>query len=307
LIVSDLAVDELRRRVRGEGLNVRTGPLVACIRSDLDAVIDGLALHYAQHPLADAGTFTDFHVSVNRPAGLRRWYRPQVVFGFDGQQPFTPLPGDQGFPLLEWGLNWCVYNLCHQYLTMHSAVLERGGRAVLLPAPSGSGKSTLCAALAFRGWRLLSDELAVVQPQTGDLVPLPRPISLKNRSIEVIRAHAPEAVFGTPVSDTSKGTVCHVRPPASALAKAHQRARPRWVVFPRYSAGAPALLKPLSRAQTFMALLGQTFNYHVHGRQGFAILAALIDGCEGFEFSYSDLDEAVRVFDQLAGPVHAAH
>jgi HprK-related kinase A len=172
--------------------------------------------------------------------------------------------------------------------------------AVMLPAPSGSGKSTLCAALAFRGWRLLSDELAVVQPDTGELIPLPRPISLKNHSIEVIRAYAPEAAFGAAVCDTNKGTVCHVRPPVDALTKAHQRARPRWFVFPKYSAGAPAVLKPLSRAATFMALLGQTFNYHIHGRQGFAILAALNEGCEGFEFTYSELDDAVRVFDQLA-------
>jgi hypothetical protein len=43
-------------------------------------------------------------------------------------------------------------------------VLERGGRALLLPAPSGSGKSTLCAGLAFNGWRLLSDELALLDP-----------------------------------------------------------------------------------------------------------------------------------------------
>jgi HprK-related kinase A len=307
LIVSDLAIGDLRDRIRGDGLVLRTGPLVARIRSRLDAVLDGVALHYGQHSLVDAGEFVDFHVSVDRPSGLRRWYRPQVVFSFDGRQPFTPLPGDQGFPLLEWGLNWCVYNLCHQFLTMHSAVLERNGMAVILPAPSGSGKSTLCAGLAFRGWRLLSDELAVVQPQTGELIPIPRPISLKNHSIEVIRAFAPEAAFGAEVTDTGKGTVCHVRPPADALAKAHERVRARWVIFPKYLAGAPAQLKPLSRSQTFMALMGQTFNYHVHGREGFAILASLVEGCEGFEFTYSQLDEAVSLFDQLALQAHRAH
>jgi hypothetical protein len=115
-----------------------------------------------------------------------------------------------------------------------------------------------------------------------------------------MRAYAPDAIFGPPVTDTAKGTVCHVRPPADALLKAGQTARPRWVIFPKYSAGASAQLKPLSRAQTFMALMGQTFNYHVHGRQGFTVLAGLVDGCEGYEFTYGQLDEAVALFDQLA-------
>jgi HprK-related kinase A len=300
VIVSDLSAADLRRRLAGEGLCVRTGPLVSRIRSHLPSVAQGIALHYGQHPLLANDEFADFDVRVDRPLGLRRWFQPQVVFTFDGIQPFTPLPGTQGFPLLEWGLNWCVYHLCDQYVTMHSAVLERNGLAVIMPAASGSGKSTLCAGLTFRGWRLLSDELAVVDPASGELIPMPRPISLKNRSIDVIRAYAPDAAFGAPVTDTLKGTVCHVRPPASALAKANERARPRWVIFPKYQADAPAVLKPLSRARTFMQLSQHSFNYNIHGRQGFRVLADLVEGCEGFEFTYSQLDEAVAVFDELA-------
>ena len=71
---------------------------------------------------------------------------------------------------------------------MHAAVFERDSSAVVLPGPSGVGKSTLCAALVARGWRLLSDEVAMIRPQDGLLQPYPRPISLKNESIEMIAA-----------------------------------------------------------------------------------------------------------------------
>lgn len=276
------------------------GSLVTLVRSSLPAVADGVLLHYAQHPVEADDGFADFHVCVSRPSGLRRWLQPQVVFKFDGDEPFAPLPGTQGFPLLEWGMNWCVYTHCHQFLTLHSAVVEKDGRALILPAPSGSGKSTLCAGLAFRGWRLLSDELALIDPATGLLSPLPRPISLKNQSIAVIRAHAPEAAFSPEVADTLKGTVAHARPPADAVALADQRARPRWVVLPRYVAGAPARLERLPRARAFMTLIDNAFNYNVHGRAGFATLAALVDGCDCYEFSYGHLDEAVATFDRLA-------
>jgi HprK-related kinase A len=275
--------------------------VVTCIRSPLEAVRRGIALHYAQHTLESDQGFADFHVSVERPRSIRRWIDRQVVFRFDGTLPFAPLPGDQGFPILEWGLNWCVSSHCHQYLILHAAVLERGGRALILPAPSGSGKSTLCAGLVFGGgWRLLSDELALIDPARGHVVPLPRPVSLKNDSIDAIRAFVPSAHVGDVVHETAKGRVAHVRPPTEAVLLADRPALPAWVVLPHYLPGAPAQLQPLSRARAFMALVDNAFNYNVHGRSGFSALAGLIDRSECHEFSYSSLPEAVTVFDQLA-------
>ena len=300
MIVQDNSLDSLKRKLHGPGLWLRTGPVVTRIRSSLPEVVQGIALHYALHRDEGAEAFADFHVSVDRPAGLRRWVQPQVVFRFDGEEPFAPLPGAQGFPLLEWGLNWCIYTHCHQFLTMHSAVLERDGRALILPAPSGSGKSTLCAGLAFRGWRLLSDELTVVVPETGEVVPVPRPISLKNQSIEVLQAFAPEARFSPPVADTLKGTVAHARAPASSVARSEERAIPRWVVLPKFSKGAQARLQPLPRAAAFMSLVENTFNYSVHGREGFETLAALVQRCDCYAFTYSKLVDAAGIFDALA-------
>jgi HprK-related kinase A len=309
LIVAQLQLSELRRLMAGPGLLLRTGPVVARIRCPLDAVVQGVSLHYAQHPVLSDEDFADFHVSVDRPPGLRRYLGRQVVFSLDGQRPFTPLPGDQGFPLLEWGLNWCMTALCNQFLAVHSAVLEKDGRALIMPAPSGSGKSTLCAALAYRGWRLLSDELALIDPDSGLLNPNPRPISLKNRSIELMRAHAPEAAFGAVVHDTLKGSVCHLQPPPASVAQLAVRAAPAWVIFPEYLAGSDTALTPVPRARAFMKVLGQTFNHAVHGREGFAALSAVIDRSACFDFRYGSLDEAVTLIEALAaraGPASSA-
>lgn len=301
MIVEDLALPELIRRLRHGGLRLRTGPVVTSIQSPLLAVQRGIALHYAQHSLETDDGFADFHISVARPNTLRRWVKKQAVFLFDGIQPFAPLPGDQGFPMLEWGLNWCVSSHCHQYLIVHAAVLERGGRALILPGASGSGKSTLCAGLTFGGgWRLLSDEMALIEPATGLVIPLPRPVSLKNASIDVIRDFAPNTIFSDEVRETVKGRVAHARPPADGVLRADEHALPGWVVLPRYVPDAGAQLTPLSRARAFMSLVDNAFNYNVHGRGGFAVFADLIDRCDCLEFTYSSLPEAVAVFDRLA-------
>jgi HprK-related kinase A len=290
---------QLQRQLDRGDLRLRTGPFVTAIRSSLPAVQHGLAALYADHATEPGAAFTDFVISVDRPAGLRRWVKPQVVFHFDGHAPFAPLPGDQGFPLLEWGMNWCVYGHCHQYLSLHAAVLERGGRALILPAPSGSGKSTLCAGLAFNGWRLLSDELTLIDPARLAILPLPRPISLKNASIDVIRGFVPDAVFSDVVHDTSKGSVAHCKAPPDAMARAQEVARPGWLVVPRYEAGAEPRLEPLPKARAMMKAVESTFNFNIQRRGGFELLGQWVDRSECFEFRYSRLQDAVAVFDEL--------
>jgi HprK-related kinase A len=82
--------------------------------------------------------------------------------------------------MLEWGMNWCIASHMHYYLMLHAAVLERDGHALIMPGDPGAGKSTLTAALMLDGWRLLSDEIALIDRNDGLLYGLARPVSLKN-------------------------------------------------------------------------------------------------------------------------------
>jgi HprK-related kinase A len=295
LIVADLPARGLAERLAGPGLCLRTGPVVSRIRSRIPAIVEGIGLFYAEHAMDEAGAFADFQVSLT----ARRWWKPQVVFRFDDAPAFHPLPADQAFPMLEWGLNWCISAHCHQYLIVHAAVVERAGKALALPGPAGSGKSTLCAALMSRGWRLLSDELMLVEPASGLIVPLPRPISLKNQAIEALRRFAPRAVLGPTVRDTLKGSVAHLKLPVDSIRAAGDRAAPRWIAFPRYDRGVAAALKPLRKARAFMRLAEGAFNYHLHGRRGFEILASLVEACACYDLAYGNLDEAVTACELL--------
>ena len=297
--LGDLSLSQLRRRLADNALALRTGPFVTRIHSPMPQVADGLMRLYADFPL-DAGEFRDFHVRVGPPPGLRRWLRPQINFWYDGHSPFKPLPADHAFALLEWGLNWCVAGHAHHYLMLHAAVLEKNGRAVVLPGDPGAGKSTLTAALMLSGWRLLSDEIALVDRDDGLLVGLARPVSLKNASIDVIRRAFPDAVIGAPAFDTHKGTVAHVRPSADSVARVGEKARPAWVVFPRWREGSPARLSPHSRADALLHTASHAFNYSLLGGLGFELNAALMDACECHDFEYSRLDDALRVFAELA-------
>lgn len=301
--VSALAPSELGYRLKQAGIFIQTGSFITHLQTSIPSVAEGVGLLYADYPLVEQTGFADFHVSLAPPRDLRRWFKPQVLFLFDGSPPFKPLPLDQAFPMLEWGLNWCISSQANRYLIIHAAVIEKGGYAVILPAPPGSGKSTLCAALVNRGWRLLSDELALIRVSDGKIIPFPRPVSLKNQSIEIIQRYEPGAIFSRKVNDTMKGTVAHMKAPADSIARAAETAQAAWVIFPKYQAGTPARLEVLPRSRAFMRIADNAFNYSLLGAKGFEAMAGLIDASLCYDFIYSNLDEAIETFAALKPPI----
>ena len=297
--VGGLSASVLHRQLENDGLILRIGPFSFRLVSAIPAIAQELEALYADYPVLDSDQFVDYTVTIAQGSGLRRWLHPQAIFKFDGAEVFVPLPEDHAFPLLEWSMNWCISMHAHHYLLLHSAVIEREGCAVILPAPPGSGKSTLCAGLVHRGWRLLSDELALISLTDAAITPLGRPISLKNQSIDIIRNFVPGAVFSRVVHDTSKGSVSLLKVPPETLTRIRETAQPRWVIFPKYVAGSTPKLTPRSKANSMLELGRNSFNYMVLGLKGFEVLSKVIDASDCYDFQYSQLHDAVAVFDDL--------
>lgn len=299
MTVGELLPGELASSLRGRGLRLVIGPFHVELTSSIPGVMHGVRLLYADYPLVRDGAFIDFPVSLRSAGGVRRWIRPQVVFELDGLTPFKPLPLDQAFAMFEWGLNWCIANNAHQYLVIHAAVVERGGRILILPGTPGSGKSTLCAGLVHRGWRLLSDEMALLSLEFGTIVPIPRPVSLKNASIGIIQNFAPDAIFGQTANDTSKGSVAHMKAPTDSVQGAVP-GRAAAVVFPRYQpdTAAPQVAQ-LSRGMALVRVAENCFNYATLGVDGFDALVDMLEGCICASIAYSSLADAMTAIDQV--------
>ena len=276
-------------------------PFTVRLRSPLAGMQHHLDTFYVDVPRGSARDFIDFDVQLLPARGLRRWGHPQARFLLDGEEPFYPLPAEQAGPLFEWGMNWCVAQRPLGHLVMHAAVMALGDAALMAPGFPGAGKSTLCSALVhLAGWRLLSDELAILDPATGMLLPHPRPISLKNASIAIVQA-LPGARLGPVYRDTRKGDITHAACPAPSLRQADVPASVRWVVFPRFEPGAAPRCEALSRAEAFVLISEQSFNNERMGEVGFDALCALLTGAECFEMVYGSTDEALALVRQITG------
>lgn len=292
--LGDTALPELRDALAGPGIVLDLGLAALRVRSDLPLLAAQLRAVYPHFGFQPAGEWADLHVDIVRPRGLRRGWRPQAVFRCDGRTPFDPFPADSPLPLLEWGTNWLIGRRLNGHLLLHAGAVERDGVALLLPATPGSGKSTLAAALALHGWRLLSDEFGALDPGSGLLHPVLKPVALKNESIDVIRRWSPAAVIGPAFPNTRKGTVAHLAAGADAAARVHEPALAAAVVLPRWQAGAPTTWQRIEPQTVFRALAFNAFNYPVSGEEGFGAVARIARACPAWELVYSELHEAVE-------------
>jgi len=291
----------------GPGLWLEYGAVTVRLRSDSSVLANQLRAVYGAFRFVMKGDWADLHVQMLHAAGVRRWVAPQVLFCCEGAQPFEPFPADSPLPLFEWGGNWLIGQRLNDLLLLHAGAVERDGLALLLPALPGSGKSTLTAALSLSGWRLLSDEFGAYDPVLGAFRALLKPISLKNTSIGAIERFAPHARIGPAFPKTRKGTVAHLGADSAAVARRREAAAPGAVILPRWVAGSPTKLEPLSRDRLFPAIAFNAFNYTTLGAVGFDAAVDLTRRCPAWTLVYSDLPDALAAIESIWPQVVERH
>jgi len=275
------------------------GPFTFSIKTDHKSVMENLSSLYSDYSFSTDSPFIDFPITITTRSFVRSFIKPQVDFFLDEFPPFKPLPKSQSFAMLEWGMNWCITTQAHQFLIFHAGTIEKNGKVIIMPAEQGSGKSTLTAAMVYNGWRLFSDELALISLDDGLAYPCTRPINLKNDSIGVINNYIDNAIFSTIAKDTHKGTVALLKPPKNSVKRMFEPALPHCIVFPKYVAGVEAKLTPISQINTFEQLIQHSFNYHILGVEGFNSIANLLKNVSCYQFEYSDFEQAKILLSAL--------
>lgn len=277
---------------------LRIGPVGFRIGSHWRAPIAVLDDLYRDYPGPEDG-IADFNVHLFAARPWRRVLRPSVQIGGDFVIPdAAPLPLAQGLLAAEMGMNLQMALGLRRYLLLHAAMVERGGRAVLMTGISGAGKSTLAALLMARGWRLMGDEFALIDCATGLAHAFPRLVSLKNEAIDVVAQALPSARFGPLLEGTPKGAIRHLVPDARAIAAMDQPAEPSLILFPRF--GFDAAERPVLPSEAFVRLTQSSTNYVTLAERGFDGLTRLVQSVPARAIDYPDAATAIAMVEALA-------
>ena len=112
---------------------------------------------------------------------------PCLLETADGRTERLPDPGQGTIALLEALVGTVVAGLHREGLYAVHAGAAAGPRgAVIVAGRSGQGKSTLVLGLVRRGFALLSDELALLDPEAGLVRAYPRAVHVRPATIRLI-------------------------------------------------------------------------------------------------------------------------
>lgn len=280
--------------------SLQVGPVGFRVGSDWPQPIDELRRLYQDYPTPSG--VCDFTVRLEAERPWRRWVRPSVAIRGDYILPdAAPLSLAHGLLAAEMGMNLQMALGQKRFLLLHAATVERDGRALIMTGASGAGKSTLAALLGEKGWRLMGDEFALLDPDEGILHPFPRAISLKNHSIYVMEEIAGPERLGPWLRGTPKGTIRHLRPRAEAIALMAEPARPAMILFPGYGRDFAPTIRPVGQAEVFVRLTQASTNYVALGERGFASLTGLVKSVPACAIDYPDTESALALVEQLWG------
>lgn len=189
------------------------------------------------------------------------------------------------------------------HVALHAAAAAWGGGGIILPGPPDAGKTTLVAGLTRVGFAYLSDEAALIDPRTGVLHPFPRALAMDSRSLDAIpglRQKLP------PDRDEFMRFRYHVCPDDLRPGAVGRPCPVRFVIAPQYQPGVETSLEPMTRADAFMTLAENSFNFVRFGALAVESLHRAISHVECYRLRVGSLESAIRaVFDVVGGRAKA--
>ncbi|MBT2188088.1 HprK-related kinase A [Sphingobium nicotianae] len=275
------------------------GPATFRIGSAWRAPLDALARLYAAYPPVDLSRrVPDFTVRLQPTRPWRRLIRPSIFIAGDHWLPeAAPMALEHGLLAAEMGMNLQMALGWRRHVLLHASSVERDGKAIIITGESGSGKSTLAAMLGERGWRLMGDEFALLDPVSGAVFPFPRLISLKNQAIDIATAGIASERLGPLMAATAKGDIRHLVPRADAIARMKEPATPALLLFPQY--GPAADRRPVDPGEAFVRLTQASTNYVALGEAGFRALTRFVTQVPAVALDYPDSATVFAAIDDL--------
>lgn len=188
----------------------------------------------------------------------------------------------------------------HDFLFyIHAGVVGTGTGCILLPAAAGSGKSSLVGALAHHGFRYFSDEVALIEPSTFHVPPMPLAMCIKSTGWDLMAPYYP-GISALPTHRRGDAKVLRYIPPPEGAAQ--QAASPvSHIIFPRHEKDAPTELKAVTRSEALGRLMGECLALRQRlDHENVGELVRWIAGIECYALTFSSLDAAAELVARAA-------
>jgi len=251
----------------------RIGPVPVSLYCELPRILDDFHRFYEPYQVF-APAVDSFRIEVV-PRRSWRSLRRYIHIRTNGREQCVLAGESSVLPFVEWTMNALVARFLPGYLQIHAAAMSLHGQGIILAGAPGQGKSTLAAGLLARGWSYLSDEFALIQPDTRMLEPYPKALCIKAGSFDPVIELGLPLDLSRVLHKGSKGPVSLLDPLAVRPDAVSKPCPVRMIVFPQYRPDAAPAVEEISRAQAVFELVQASFNFTKFRNRGLELLADL--------------------------------
>ena len=201
-------------------------------------------------------------------------------------------------------VNSFVFSRCIEntgYLVgFHAGAVSDGDSALVLPGKAGSGKTTLTAALVRAGFQYLTDDLLLMRGKDLLVEGVPFSFCVKEGGVSVLSPYFPVLQSLRTHTRADGKRVRYLPPPKSAFdVRSAKPARARWVVFPRYEAGAETRLDAIDRGSALSRLIDSCTLSRPLSQEQVGAFVDWIRGVTCYHLTMGSLDESVEILRRL--------
>lgn len=195
---------------------------------------------------------------------------------------------------LEYEVCTEILNHRGRLFSLHGATVAGPGGHAVITGYSESGKTTLTLALAARGYAVGGDDVALLDPETGLLHPLPRCAHVDDRSQRFLRR------AGLRISHPLARRYRFITPPD--LGGPLPPAPARVVVLLVPGEGAAPVLTPMPQAEATLTLLREAGWEEEQTPAALAAVARLAGGAACYRLTRGRLRAMADIVANLLGP-----
>ena len=183
------------------------------------------------------------------------------------------------------------------FLQIHGGAVVRDGVAHLLVGAPEAGKTSLSLALGLDGGALLTDEVALVEPDRCCLYSFRRDLVVHRGTARLFG----DWLAGVSLPAWKRFAAYSYVPPAWVSAEAGEAPLGR-LVFPQFIPGAAEERLDLGPAEAARRLLDQCFNGGVWGGRCIEAVARLAEAVPACQLRFGDARRAAAAWDALTAP-----
>lgn len=276
---------------------IRLGAVDVQLSCDVPQILDDYLELYEHHACNALQEFR-LHLAISSRRS-KPWARREYYVQMPGREHVIGTEIRAGLPDVEALINQEVIRHYRQFLQLHACVMEYNGQGVLLPADSGTGKSSLAAGLIQRGWRYLSDELALIDSRTRVVHPFPKALCIKESGFELLDSMGLNSAQHPTYLLRGRYPRLYLNPADVRPDCLGRPCQVRWCFFlARKGANRPWLRQPTT-GETAMYMYRAGLNTLAHHQQGLDATVGLAQQTDCFILHLAEMNDNLDLLEDI--------